>query len=61
MDRFEAVRTLTGGEVFDTVARRTVDLLPSMSGAEAEARRLNRLVQGLAPRAATKTLAKEVW
>lgn len=59
MARFEAVRTLTGGELFDNMLGRPVDVFYSFERATAEAERLNGLVREGGRKLVTRALAKE--
>jgi hypothetical protein len=58
--RFEAIPRIDGGEVFDQVLQRTVDVMPSVFSAQREAKRLNALVAGASRKQAARALAHEV-
>ena len=58
--RFEAVPTITGGEVFDTVLNRVIDMRPSFEAARFTAARLNRLTAGESERRVARLLAQDL-
>lgn len=59
MERFEAIPTMTGAEVYDNVSGRPVDQARSLSQAKRIADRLNRAVGRLKPETASKRLVGE--
>lgn len=59
MQRFEALRTLTGAEFFDNVVGRAIGVVPSFGAAARTAARLNQLVADLEPRDAVRVIAGE--
>lgn len=59
MARFEAVRTITGGELFDNMLGRPVDVFYSFERAALEADRLNGLVRDGGRKLVTSALARE--
>lgn len=59
MPRFQALPTISGGEVFDTLTNRPFEPRPSYEAAQREASRLNRLVAGEGVEKQARVLARE--